>query len=74
MAAWPDGSASATRSATGTGLSARLTVLHDRDPSLIVTTDTRRDANLGEMDSFQIIFDTYHDRQNGFIFGTNAAG
>ena len=26
------------------------------------------------MDSFQMIFDTYHDRQNGFIFGTNAVG
>jgi hypothetical protein len=49
-------------------------VLHDRDPSLIVTTDTRRDANLGEMDSFQMIFDTFHDQQNGFVFGTNAAG
>ena len=48
--------------------------LHDRDPSLIVTTDTRRDANLGEMDSFQIVFDTFRDRQNGFVFGTNAAG
>jgi hypothetical protein len=49
-------------------------VLHDRDPSLIVTTDTRRDANLGEMDSFQMIFDTFRDQQNGFVFGTNAAG
>jgi hypothetical protein len=49
-------------------------VCYDRDPSLIVTTDTRRDANLGEMDSFQIIFDTFHDRQNGFVFGTNPAG
>ena len=48
--------------------------LHDRDPSLIVTTETRRDADLGEMDSFQMIFDTFHDRQNGFVFGTNAAG
>ena len=47
---------------------------HDRDPSLIVTTDTRRDAGLGDMDSFQIIFDTFRDRQNGFVFGTNAAG
>jgi hypothetical protein len=47
---------------------------YDRDPSQIVTTDTRRDAGLGEMDSFQMIFDTYRDRQNGFIFGTNAAG
>jgi hypothetical protein len=49
-------------------------VLHDRDPSLIVTTDTRRDANLEEMDSFQIILDTFRDQQNGFVFGTNAAG
>ena len=48
--------------------------LHDRDPSLIVTTETRRDANLEEMDSFQLIFDTFHDRQNGFVFGTNVAG
>jgi hypothetical protein len=49
-------------------------VCYDRDPSLIVTTDTRRDAGLGEMDSFQMIFDTFHDRQNGFVFGTNAVG
>jgi hypothetical protein len=49
-------------------------VLHDRDPSLIVTTDTRRDADLGDMDSFQMIFDTFRDQQNGFVFGTNAAG
>ena len=27
-----------------------------------------------EMDSFQIIFDTFRDQQNGFVFGTNAAG
>jgi hypothetical protein len=49
-------------------------LLHDRDPSQIVTTDTRRDAGLGEMDSFQMIFDTFRDQQNGFVFGTNAAG
>src|SRR5688572_7317058 len=49
-------------------------LMHDADPSQIVTTDTRRDAGLGEMDSFQIIFDTYKDQQNGFVFGTNAAG
>ncbi len=48
--------------------------LHDSDPSQIVTTDTRRDASLEEMDSFQIVFDTYRDRQNGFVFGTNALG
>jgi len=49
-------------------------MLYDRDPSLIVTTDTRRDAGLDSMDSFQIIFDTFHDQQNGFVFGTNVAG
>jgi hypothetical protein len=49
-------------------------MMHDADPSQIVTTDTRRDAGLGEMDSFQIIFDTFRDQQNGFVFGTNAAG
>ena len=49
-------------------------VLHDRDPSSILTTDTRRDAELDEMDSFVMIFDTFRDRQNGFVFGTNAAG
>ena len=49
-------------------------ILHDNDPSQIVTTDTRRDSSLNNMDSFQIILDTYHDQQNGFVFGTNAAG
>ena len=48
--------------------------LHDTDPSRVVTTDTRRDAGLGDQDSFQVIFDTFRDRQNGFVFGTNATG
>jgi hypothetical protein len=48
--------------------------LFDADPSLIVTTDSRRDPDLGAMDSFQLIFDTFNDKQNGFVFGTNAAG
>ncbi|MBI4471510.1 MAG: carbohydrate binding family 9 domain-containing protein [Acidobacteria bacterium] len=48
--------------------------LSDSDPSQIITTDTSRDAGLNDQDSFQIIFDTYRDRQNGFVFGTNAAG
>lgn len=48
--------------------------LHDSDPSQIVTTETRRDSGLGDQDSFQVIFDTFHDRQNGFVFGTNSTG
>ena len=46
-------------------------VMHDRDPSGIVVSDSRRDAPLDDVDSFRIIFDTYRDRQNGFVFGTN---
>ena len=48
--------------------------LHDSDPAQIVTTDTSRDAGLNDQDSFQIVFDTFRDRQNGFVFGTNATG
>jgi Domain of unknown function (DUF5916)/Carbohydrate family 9 binding domain-like len=48
--------------------------LHDGDPSQIVITDMSRDAGLDNQDSFQVIFDTFQDRQNGFVFGTNAAG
>ena len=49
-------------------------ICYDSEPDRILVTDTRRDASLGDTDSFQVIFDTYHDRQNGFVFGTNPAG
>ena len=49
-------------------------ICYDSDPGRIVTTESRRDSSLQGQDSFQMIFDTYHDRQNGFIFGTNAVG
>ncbi len=49
-------------------------ICHDSDPSGIITTDARRDSSLDETDSFRVIFDTYRDRQNGFVFGTNPAG
>ncbi|MBA3272217.1 MAG: carbohydrate binding family 9 domain-containing protein [Acidobacteria bacterium] len=48
-------------------------VCYDRDPSAIIVSDSRRDAGLDETDSFRLIFDTYRDRQNGFVFGTNPA-
>jgi len=47
---------------------------YDSQPEGIVVTDVRRDSDLSEMDSFRIILDTYRDRQNGFVFGTNPAG
>jgi hypothetical protein len=48
--------------------------LYDRRASAIVLGPTLRDAPLGDMDSFVIVFDTYRDRQNGFVFGTTPAG
>jgi hypothetical protein len=49
-------------------------VLYDSDPSGIIVSDARRDAPMDDTDSFQMILDTYRDRQNGFVFGTNPAG
>jgi Domain of unknown function (DUF5916) len=49
-------------------------VCYDREPGGIIVSDARRDAALDQTDSFQIIFDTYRDRLNGFVFGTNPAG
>src|SRR5439155_16716562 len=49
-------------------------ICYDSDPSQIIVSDARRDASMSDMDSFQVILDTFHDRQNGFIFGTNPAG
>ena len=49
-------------------------VLYDENPAGIIVSDSRRDADLDETDSFQVILDTFLDRQNGFVFGTNPAG
>jgi hypothetical protein len=49
-------------------------VCYDRDPGAIIVSEVRRDASLEETDSFRVIFDTYRDGLNGFVFGTNPAG
>jgi hypothetical protein len=49
-------------------------VCFDREPARMVVADARRDSSLDDTDSFQIILDTYLDRQNGFVFGTSPAG
>jgi hypothetical protein len=49
-------------------------ILFDREPGGIIVSDARRDAPLDDTDSFQMILDTYRDRQNAFVFGTNPAG
>ena len=49
-------------------------VCYDRDPSSIIVTDSRRDSQLSNSDSFELILDTFLDQQNGFVFGTSPAG
>jgi hypothetical protein len=47
---------------------------YDSEPGHLVTTDARRDSALSGQDAFQVILDTYHDRQNGYVFGTTPVG
>ena len=49
-------------------------VCYDDDPNAIIVSDSRRDASLRDSDSFQVLLDTFRDRQNGIVFGTNPAG
>ncbi|NDE30096.1 MAG: hydrolase, partial [Flavobacteriia bacterium] len=49
-------------------------ICYDTEPDKIVISDSRRDADLNDDDSFLFIIDTYNDQQNGFLFGTNANG
>ena len=49
-------------------------VCYDADPASIIVTDSRRDSSLADSDSFQLILDTFLDRQNGFVFGTSPSG
>ena len=49
-------------------------VCFDSEPEKLVVQDMRRDASLDNTDAFIFIVDTYHDNQNGFVFGTNSQG
>jgi hypothetical protein len=49
-------------------------VCFDSQPEHIVVTQNRRDAPLEDTDSIQILLDTFHDNQNGFVFGTSPTG
>jgi hypothetical protein len=49
-------------------------VAYDANPGGLVVSDARRDAPLDNTDCFMFILDTYHDGQNGFVFGTNSQG
>lgn len=49
-------------------------ICHDRNTANIISADSRRDSPLGDTDSFQVVFDSFSDGQNGLVFGTNPAG
>ncbi len=49
-------------------------ICYDNEPEKLVVSDARRDADLTNTDAFMFILDTYHDLQNGFVFGTNPIG
>jgi len=39
-------------------------ICYTEDPTTIIVADSRRDSNLTDTDSFQIVLDTYQDGQN----------
>jgi hypothetical protein len=49
-------------------------IAFDRDPTKIIVSQARRDASLTETDSVVMVFDTFNDNQNAFVFGTNPLG
>lgn len=49
-------------------------ICFDSDPSKILITQARRDGSLNESDSIVLVFDTFNDNQNAFVFGTNPMG
>jgi hypothetical protein len=49
-------------------------ICFDSDPSKIIVSQARRDASLNDTDSVILVFDTFNDNQNAFVFGTNPIG
>ena len=49
-------------------------IAFDSDPSKIIVSQARRDASLNDTDSIVMVFDTFNDSQNAFVFGTNPLG
>ncbi len=47
---------------------------HDREPDRIIARGMRRDASLTPDDRISILFDTFHDHRNAFLFSTNPNG
>jgi len=49
-------------------------ICYDSDPSKIIVSQAQRDDSLSDTDSVIMVFDTFNDNQNAFVFGTNPLG
>jgi hypothetical protein len=49
-------------------------ICFDTDSGGILVSQSRRDADLDDTDSIQVLLDTFNDGQNAFVFGTNPFG
>jgi Domain of unknown function (DUF5916)/Carbohydrate family 9 binding domain-like len=49
-------------------------ICFDTEPDKIIVNQSRRDADISETDSVIVVFDTFNDTQNAFVFGTNPLG
>lgn len=49
-------------------------VMYDSEPDKIIASDLRRDSRLATDDTIAVLFDTYHDHRNGFLFRVNPQG
>src|SRR5262249_17952514 len=49
-------------------------ICFDSEPDKILVSQNKRDGDMTESDSFQIVLDTFGDGQNAFVFGTNPRG
>ena len=49
-------------------------VCHDSQAESIIANERARDNQLQSDDTFEIILDTFHNRQDGFLFRTNPLG
>ncbi len=49
-------------------------IMFDDEPDRIMASDLRRDSRLETDDTIAVLFDTFHDHRNGFLFRVNPLG
>lgn len=49
-------------------------IMFDSEPEKLTSPSLEQDFQTHDADMFMVVFDTYHDKQNGFMWGLNPAG